>query len=160
MNTELRERTAETVAIYFERANTEEIRRVLPMKARTLDEALEDYRHTLLPGAASFGRTIYEDGRYVGDVWCYCIHEDDEPDAMVSYCIFDETARGRGVATRALMLFMDEVERRFGLRTLGAFTYSANTASARVLEKSGFALIEEFEEDGVLSRYYQAELKI
>ena len=150
-------RTEETVAIYFDRANTPEIRRFLPQKARTLDEALADYRMTLLPGATSYGRTIYADGRYVGDVWCYCIDPDDEPNAMLSYCIFDENVRGQGAATEAVRLFIEEITEKFSLGSIGAFTFSENTASIRVLEKNGFSVAEEFEEDGVPSKYFQRQ---
>ena len=71
MVTTLGERTAETVRIYFEKANRPEIKKVLPQKAKTVEEALADYEKTRLPGATSFGQTILADGRYVGDVWCY-----------------------------------------------------------------------------------------
>lgn len=40
MSIELRTRSAETVSIYFEKANTPAIRAVLPQKAKTLEEAL------------------------------------------------------------------------------------------------------------------------
>lgn len=157
MDITLRERTAETVAVYFEKANTPEIRKVLPQKAKTLEEALEDYGQTLLPGASSYGRTIYVGERYVGDIWCYCIDPHDEPNAMVSYCIFEQDYRGQGVAAAALAQFMEEVWQKFQLKSLGAFTYASNLSSIRVLEKNGFHMMEEFAEDGVLSRYYQME---
>ena len=69
----LKERTADNVRIYFKKANTQEIKRVLPQKAKSVEEALEDYEKTLLPDADSFGQTIYVDGKYIGDVWCYCM---------------------------------------------------------------------------------------
>lgn len=157
MEVSLRERTAETVAVYFEKANTLEIRKVLPQKATTLEEALADYRQTLLPGASSYGRTIYLGERYVGDVWCYCIDPREEPNAMVSYCVFEMDCWGKGVATEALALFMEEIWEKFQLKSLGAFTYASNVSSIRVLEKNGFRMMEEFAEDGVLSRYYQID---
>ena len=157
MQVTLQERTAETVAVYFEKANTPEIRQVLPQKAKTLEEALSDYRQTLLPGATSYGRTIYVGKQYVGDIWCYCIAPVEEPNAMVSYCIFDKACWGQGVATEALMLFVNEICEKFHLKSLGAFTYASNLASIRILEKNGFRIMEEFAEDGVLSRYYQLD---
>ncbi len=155
MKIELGRRTAETVAIYFDKANSEEIRRVLPQKAKTLEEALEDYEKTLLPDATSYGKTILADGHYVGDIWCYCMDLQEEPNAMISYCIFDAEKWNKGIASEALRLFMEEVTERFQLRTLGAFTYSSHTPSIRVLEKNHFNFIEEFEEDGIPSQYYQ-----
>lgn len=99
MSVELRIRTAETVSIYFEKANTPAIRAVLPQRAKTLEEALSDYEKTQLPGAASYGRTIYVDGKYIGDIWCCCIDKNEEPGAMVSYCIFEPDYYGKGIAT-------------------------------------------------------------
>lgn len=43
----------------------------------------------------------------------------------------------------------------YHVKTIGAFTFSDNLASIRVLEKNGFVVMEEFEEDGVLSKYLQ-----
>lgn len=155
MKISLRERTRESVAVYFEKAGTDEIRSVLPQKARTLEEALEDYQKTLLPGATSYGRTIYAGEKYVGDIWCYGMRSGEEPDGMVSYCIFDKEYRNCGVATESLKLFMKELKEKFGLRTLGAFTYASNIPSVRVLEKNGFCLMEILVEDGIVSKYFQ-----
>ena len=155
MTVTLHDRTADTVRIYFERAQQSRIRRTLPQKAKTLEEALDDFERTQLPGANSFGRTINMDGRYVGDVWIYCIDPAEMPNAMLSYCVFETEVWGSGVASEAVKLFLQEVERRFNLSSLGAFTYADNTASVRVLEKNGFHLQERCMEDGVQSCFYQ-----
>lgn len=155
MNITLHPRTAETVAIYFEKAQYPAIKRMLPQKATSVEEALADFAKTQQPGAASYGRTIYADGCYVGDVWIYGIDPADTPNAMLSYCIFEPELWGKGAATRAVQLFLTEVQEKYGLQTVGAFTYAENAASIRVLEKNGFTLIETFGEDGVLSQYYQ-----
>lgn len=157
MPVELRTRSAETVSIYFKKANTPAIRAVLPQKAKTLEEALADFERTQLPGAASYCRTIYTDGKYIGDIWCYCIDKNEEPGAMVSYCVFEPDYYGKGIATEALRLFIAEIVPKFKLKSLGAFTFASNNASIRVLEKNGFTKREEFEEDGVLSCYLQVE---
>ena len=151
----LGERTAETVRIFFEKANRPEIKKVLPQKAKTVEEALADYEKTRLPGATSFGQTILADGRYVGDVWCYCINMDDEPNCMVSFCIFEMESWSKGIATAALKLFIEAIRTRYGVKSIGAFSYANNLASIRVLEKNGFSVLEEFEEDGVRSEYLQ-----
>lgn len=151
----LHPRTAETVATYFSKAQHPAIRRTLPQKAKTLDEALTDFAMTQLPGATSYGRTIQVDGCYVGDVWCYAIDAKDTPSAMLSYCVFEQERWGNGVATEAVRLFLTEVREKFALHTVGAFTYTENLASVRVLEKNGFKLIEEFVEDNVSSQYYE-----
>ena len=151
----LGERTAETVRIYFEKANRPEIKKVLPQKAKTVEEALADYEKTRLPGATSFGQTILADGRYVGDIWCYCIDMEDEPNCMVSFCVFELESWSKGIATAALKLFIEAIRAKYGVKTIGAFTYANNLASISVLEKNGFAVMEEFEENGVLSKYLQ-----
>lgn len=159
MTVTLRERTEKTAAVYFRRTQTPVIRRTLPQKARTLEEALSDYRRTREPGASSYGRTIYADGRYAGDVWCYCIDRGGDPQAMVSYCVFARELWGKGVATEALRLFLAEIREQFGLGRVGAFTYAANRASVRVLEKNGFRLAQSFTEEGVESGYYLLDMK-
>ena len=155
--TEIRlgDRTAESVQIYFEKAQQAEIKAVLPQKAQTVEEALADFRETLLPNATSYGRTILVDGKYVGDIWCYCINAEEEPNAMLSYCIFEKAYWSQGIATEAVAMFLKEVRAKFALRTIGAFTYSDNLASIRVLEKNGFTEVEEFSEDGRDSKYFQ-----
>ena len=148
-------RTAESVQIYFEKAQQPEIKAVLPQKAQTVEEALADFRETLLPNAASYGRTIFADGQYVGDIWCYCIDAEEEPNAMLSYCIFDKAYWSQGIATKAVEIFLKEVRAKYALHTIGAFTFSDNLASIRVLEKNSFTEVEEFSEDGRDSKYFQ-----
>ena len=154
MKITLGERTAESVAVYFKKAHFPAIRSMLPQKAQTLEEALSDFRKTQEPGASSFGRTICADGQYVGDVWCYCMEPNSDPQAMVSYCIFEQELWGRGAASEALRLFLEEIRERFGLDRIGAFTFASNTGSIRVLENNGFRLTESFVEVGVESGYY------
>ena len=155
MEIALHERTAATVAAYFEKTQNPAIRKTLPQKAKSMEEALADFAKTQLPGATSYGRTIYADEQYVGDVWIYGIDRNDTPNAMLSYCVFEQELWGKGVATEVVRLFLKETQRKFGLLTVGAFTYAENIASIRVLEKNNFELVEEFVEDGVISHYYQ-----
>ena len=154
MNISLGQRTEETVRIYFEQTRNPAIRRTLPQRAQTLAEALADFRRTLEPGCRSYGRTIWADGQYVGDVWCYGMDADGEPQAMVSYCVWQTDRWGRGAATAALGLFLEEIRAQFGITRVGAFTFAANTGSVRVLERNGFRLAETVEENGAVSGYY------
>ena len=158
MDVILGNRTAETAAVYFEKTNNAAIRKVLPQKAKSVEEAVADFYASQRPGASSFGRTILADGQYVGDVWCYCIDRLGTPNAMVSYCVFEPALWGRGAATRALKLFLAEIAPKYAVKTVGAFTYSRNLPSIRVLEKNGFQLMEEFLEGGAASRYYQLDI--
>ena len=158
MRTELRARTVEHVCIQYDRIREPEIWSMIPMTDKTLEQAIADYEQTQLPGASSYGRTIYVDGAYAGDIWCYCMNPEEEPNAMIGYCLFEKQLWGKGITTEAVKLFLEEVTAQFGLKTMGAVAYCSNAASLRVLEKSGFEKKEEFEEDGILSAYYQKEL--
>lgn len=155
MRLELRPRGVQEVTTYFYKSDDPEISGMLPRTVTTLDQALENYRASLLPGAASFGQSIFVDGRHIGDVWCCCMEPGGKPEAMVSFCIFDKVSWGHGIATWGLKLFLAEVRRQFALTVFGAFCYSSNAASRRVLEKNGFSLVEYFTEDGVESCYYE-----
>ena len=152
---ELRERTAHHVRIYFERTQDPEIQALIPQSAKTVEDAISLFERTLLPGATSFGRTIYQGNQYVGDIWCYCINHEEEPNAMVSYCLFEKSIWNKGITTEAMRQFLDEIIPRFSLESVGAFTYCDNAPSIRVLEKNGFNKVEEFTENGRLSAYFQ-----
>ena len=58
INIVLGDRTEETVRIYFDQAQKPAIKAMLPQKATTVEEAIFDYRETLLPTATSYGRII------------------------------------------------------------------------------------------------------
>ena len=153
----LQPRTRENALLYFRRTQTEAIRKFLPQKAKSEEEALAEYEKTLLPGAGSYGRSIYADGAYVGDVWACGIGGDD-PDAMLSYCLFETALWGKGVATEAVRLFLPELRERFAVRSVGAFTYADNAASIQVLLRSGFRERESFTEEGRESKYFRLDL--
>lgn len=155
MKIELGKRTAETVALYFVKAQQQAIKSTLPQKAKTVEEALKDYQDTLLPSTTSYGRIILVDSVYVGDVWCYCIDKAETPNAMLSYCVFDTLYWNKGIATAAVSLFLSEAVKKYALHTIGAFTFSENRASIKVLEKNNFSFVEEFYEDGRMSQYFQ-----
>ena len=154
MNITLGNRTAETVRIYYEKSQNPKIRKVLPQEPKTIEEVLEDYTRTLLPDARSYGKIILADGNYIGDIWCYGIDMNEEPNAMLSYCIFEEDYWGQGIGTEAAALFLKEINDRYNFQTIGAFTFADNIASIRVLEKNQFVLLEEFEEDGRASQFF------
>ena len=90
----------------------------------------------------------------MGDIWCYGMDPSGDPQAMVSYCVFEQELWGKGAATASLRLFLQEIGERFGLKRVGAFTFLANVGSIRVLERNGFHLQESFVEDGLESGYY------
>ncbi len=157
MNIHLQERTETHVKIYFQKAQASEIKKYLPQKAKTLEEALADFQKTLSPNAKSYGKTIYINDQYIGDIWCYAIDLSETPNAMISYCIFEKKFHNQGIATKALALFMKEIFTKFPFKTLGAFTFASNIASIKVLEKNRFQHRETIEENGTVSFYFQYE---
>ncbi len=64
----LGDRTEATVRMYYDKSQQAEIKEMLPQKAKSVEEAISDYQKTLLPDSKSYGRTIYADGVYIGDV--------------------------------------------------------------------------------------------
>lgn len=65
---------------------------------------------------------------------------------------------GKGIAAEALRRFLDEITVKYNLLSVGAFTYSANAPSIRVLLKYCFQNTEILIEDGVESRYFQKDI--
>lgn len=152
------ERTKENVIVFYERTEEKEIKKLFPKQASSLEEALIQFQNTQKSNL-SYGKTIYIGSRYIGDIWCYGIHQEKEVDAMLSYCIFEKEFWNRGIATEVVSAFLEEVIRRFALESIGAFTYSFNKASIRVLEKNNFQVQEIFLEDGVESQYFIKKIK-
>jgi len=74
-------------------------------------------------------RAVTQDGRLVGSIGSFVIEGDTE----ITYWI-DRAAWGRGIASRALALFLDLMP----VRPLHARAASDNTGSLRVLQRSGF----------------------
>ena len=68
MEITLQERTTDHVRTYFERTQDDQIDRMLPRSVNSLDQALENFAQTKLPDAKSYGKTIYADDRYIGDI--------------------------------------------------------------------------------------------
>lgn len=151
----LQPRTAEHVRIYWERTQDDEIRSMFPMAGASLEQALELFEQSNLPGASSYGRIICADGHYIGDIWCYCIDEKEEKTAMLSILIFDKAFWHKGIGQRAIGLFLQEMFTKYQLETIGAFTFADNVSSVHALEKSGFEKLEEFSEDGRASVYLE-----
>ena len=127
----------------------------IPLQSLSLEETLAQFEASRRPGAGSFGMCIEADGVYVGDIWCYGIHGDDEKTAMLSFLIFEKSLWGKGAGSEAARLFCQEVLSRYGIRRLGAFTYAENIGSLKALEKAGFLEKERFLEEGKLSVYLE-----
>lgn len=78
-------------------------------------------------------RAIVVDRRVVGNVTCFKMEGVD----AIGYWLARD-AWGKGIATRALSMFLQEVP----IRPLHAFAASTNRASQRVVEKCGFRFVQ------------------
>ncbi len=154
---ELRSRTEAHVKEYYHRIQDAEIRRMIPLKDQSLEDALNDYYYSISPDSKSYGCTIYVDDIYVGDVWCYCIDLANTPHAMLSYCLFSKQYWGYGITTAAVKLFVKAIRKEYGITKIGAFTYTDNAASIGVLKNCDFQLVETFIENGVSSSYFELD---
>lgn len=155
MTIKLESRTLDHVIVFWNKTQDEEIRRVFPTSNDSLDKALMLFEESMKESSTSYGRVIYFEGKYVGDIWCYAIDEKNEKMAMLSILIFEKGLWGRGIATEAAKVFTKEVFSKFDIEKLGAFTYSSNYASIGLLHKIGFIDVETFVENGVQSKYFE-----
>lgn len=155
MNIALEPRTRDHVVIFWNETQDEEIKSLFPFSTKSLEEALRLFEETRKENPLSYGKVIYFEGRYIGDIWCYGIDENNEKMAMLSIVIFEKGLWGKGIATEAAKVFTGEVFDKFDIEKIGAFTYSNNYASIGLLKKAGFMEIETFDEDGIESKYFE-----
>lgn len=154
MNVELFDRLEEHVVNFWVATKDEEIKKLFPFSNNTLNEALCLFEETKI-NSSSFGKVIYVDGNYVGDIWIYGIDEKVEKMAMLSIVIFDKKYWNKGIGTSVIEKFKMICFDRYDIDKIGAFTYSSNTGSLRGLKKSGFKVREFFTEDETESVYLE-----
>lgn len=109
------------------------------MAAFGTPHALDEAAHTarwerILALPDTVNRTILADGEVVGNIAKFVMFDENE----ISYWIARQHW-GRGIATQALRLFLQE----YTERPLGARAVKDNIGSIRVLEKCGFRLVGE-----------------
>ena len=80
-------------------------------------------------------------GQWIGDTGVSAV--DDHPDEGEIGYVICSSHRGRGYATEAVGAMGRLAASTFGLRALYGRVLHGNTASARVLEKSGYRFMEE-----------------
>lgn len=159
MDIMLKTRRKDHVVIFWEKTQDEEIKKLFPFSIETLEESLRLFDESLKKDALSYGKVIYFEERYIGDIWCYSIDESNEKMSMLSVVIFEKKLWGKGIATEAAKAFVKEVFDKFDIEKIGAFTYSNNYGSIGLLEKAGFVKIETFVEDGIESIYFEIQDK-
>lgn len=151
----LKGREKEHVLVFWDKTRDEEIQKLFPFSINSLEESIKLFEESLKANAISYGKVIYYNGQYIGDVWCYCIDEIDEKMCMLSIVIFDKESWGKGIGSKVIEKFSDDVFGKYNIEKIGAFTYSFNIGSKRCLEKAGFSEVEVFVENGIESSYYE-----
>lgn len=151
----LRPRNLDNVKVFWEKSKDEELGKLFPFLNNSLNEVIKLYEESIQPGARSFGQVIYADEEYIGDVWCYGIDEIEEKSAFISIVIFNKNFWGQGIGKEILMQFSKVIFENYSINKLCAFTYKSNTRSIAALEKAGFVKLEDFEEAGVASCYFE-----
>ncbi|WP_461614964.1 GNAT family N-acetyltransferase [Clostridium sp. Marseille-QA1073] len=159
MDIMLKTRGKNHVVTFWEKTQDEEIKKLFPFSIKSLEEALRLFEESLKEDALSYGKVIYFEGKYIGDIWCYGIDENNEKMSMLSVVIFEKELWGKEIATEVTKAFVKEVFNKFNIEKVGAFTYSNNYRSIGLLEKVGFIKIETFVEDGIESIYFEIQNK-
>jgi RimJ/RimL family protein N-acetyltransferase len=135
--------------VLFEHQRDPEANRMAAFPARDRDAFVAHWRGILVDEGV-IARTILADGQVVGDILSWV----DDERRLVGYWIGREHW-GRGIATRALAAFAEEVT----IRPLYAKVAVHNAGSIRVLEKCGFVRRGEPErgDDGIVDLLYVLE---
>lgn len=151
----MKPRNLDNVKVFWEKSKDEELGRLFPFMNNSLEEAIKLYEESIQPEAKSFGQVIYADDEYIGDVWCYGIDDTEEKSAFISIVIFNKDFWGQGIGKYVLEEFSEITFNRYSVNKLCAFTYKSNVRSIAALENADFVKIEEFEEEGIASWYFE-----
>jgi aminoglycoside 6'-N-acetyltransferase len=118
----------------------------------TLEDELDDLRRSVDGEQATHAIVVCEEGTAIG--WCqwYLCREYPEhaaaleagtDDVGIDYAIGDPARAGRGVGTALIAALVEHVREIHPGAAILADPVAANTASRRVLEHNGFALVGE-----------------
>jgi RimJ/RimL family protein N-acetyltransferase len=120
--------------IFFEHQNDPVANEMAAFPARDLQAFTQHWRVNILGDDAGWKQTILLDGEVVGNILSWRM----SGETLVGYWI-GRAYWGKGVASRALALFLIEVDER----PIHAHVARHNRASIRVLEKAGFVIVGE-----------------
>ncbi|HYY06073.1 MAG TPA: GNAT family N-acetyltransferase, partial [Candidatus Limnocylindria bacterium] len=126
---------------FYEQQRDPESVRMAAVPGRDRASFMAHWTKNVLGNEAADIQTIVVDGRVAGHVVCW----EQEDKRLVGYWLGREFW-GRGVATRALAQFLGHVS----ARPLYAHVAPHNRASIRVLQKCGFRIAGEDDDDVVL----------
>jgi RimJ/RimL family protein N-acetyltransferase len=133
MDVVLREVTEDDLPVFFEHQRDPEANRMAAFAARDRDAFMAHWSK-ILADQSLVKRTVVVDGTVAGNIGSW----EQSGLRLIGYWIGREFW-GRGVATRALSAFVNEVT----TRPLYAHVATTNVASIRVLEKCGFTISAE-----------------
>lgn len=136
----LRDATHDDLPIFYEHQRDPVASEMAAFASRDLDAFMEHWTTRILRDETGVAKTVLVEGRVAGNVLGF----EHDGRREVGYWIGREFW-GRGVATRALAVFLAEVTER----PLYAGVAKHNVASVRVLEKNGFVVVDEPVEPGV-----------
>jgi RimJ/RimL family protein N-acetyltransferase len=128
----LRAVTEDDLPVLFEHQRDPEAARMAAFPSRDRAAFMDHWRSKVLGDESAVKRTVEVDGKVAGNVLCF----EREGERLVGYWIGREYW-GRGVASEALRLLLDEVTDR----PLRARVAAHNAGSIRVLEKCGFTVV-------------------
>ena len=130
----LRDVTEADLPVFFEFERDPVANEMAAFPAREREAFMEHWRSNILANPTGRSWTILLDGDVVGNILSWA----DAGDTLVGYWIGREHW-GKGVASRALALFLVEAD----ARPLHAHVAKHNVGSMRVLEKCGFRAVGE-----------------
>jgi RimJ/RimL family protein N-acetyltransferase len=138
----LRDVTEADLPVFFEFQCDPVANEMAAFPARDRAAFMEHWTSNILGNDAGRKHTILLDDEVVGNILSW----PDTEGTLVGYWI-GRPYWGKGVASRALALFLEEVDER----PLHAYVVAHNVGSRRVLEKCGFRMVREqtIEEAGV-----------
>ena len=131
----LRDVIEDDLPVFFEHQRDPVANRMAAFPARDREAFMTHWTANVLGNDEGNARTILSNDAVVGNIVSWA----QDGEVLVGYWIGREQW-GRGIGTRALALFLTEVEPR---RPLNAHVARRNVGSIRVLERSGFVVVSE-----------------
>lgn len=158
MNLTLKERLEENVIVFYEKTKDQNITNFLPLSSSSLEDTLNQFKESKLPNANSYGKCIYFDDEYIGDIWAYGKNLEESPNFMISFCIFNSNFWNKGIATKALEKFLIVLKEKYPIESVGAFIYKENKSSFKVLLNNGFLIKEVIIDNEIEDEVYKYSL--
>jgi len=147
----LRGTTEDDLPAFFEFQRDPIASEMAAVPVRDHDTFMEHWRSNVLGNDAGRKRTVLLDGEVVG----YMLSWPEPAGTLVGYWIRRDHW-GKGVASRALAIFLTEVDER----PLHAHVAAHNAGSIRVLERCGFTIVGEEAIEGAGVRITEVILRL